>query len=96
MRKTRIALILKNKYTSLKTKTSLTPTVCPLCGTQIAPEDRSILELVTDACCVILLACVTFPAVCAITRCLDHVIQDLPVHLRSPELIHRWNWEVWY
>jgi len=85
--------ILKEKCTSLKRRTSATPTVCPSCGTQIASDRPLILELAAN-CCLVLLAAVLLPTAYGIAVYLDHVIQDLPLHIRSPELMDRWSFEV--
>jgi hypothetical protein len=94
MTKTKAVSIVKEKCNSLKTKISAPSTVCASCGTQIASERPSSLELVTNICCVVLLTAVIFPAAHGIARYLDHVIQDVPIHIRSPELLDRWRFEL--
>jgi hypothetical protein len=72
-------------------ESSSMPSVCPSCGTQIASERPSVMELAANICCLVLLAAVLFPAGCEIAIYVDHVVRDLPVHIRSPELVDRWN-----
>jgi hypothetical protein len=94
MRKTKIVWILMEKCTSLKRRASATPTVCPSCGTQIASDHPLILELAVNVCCLVLLAAVLLPTAYGIAVYLDRVIQDLPLNIRSPELMDRWSFEV--
>ena len=65
-----------------------------LAETQIASDRPLILELVANVCCLVLLAAVLLPTAYGIAVYLDRVIQDLPLNIRSPELMDRWSFEV--
>jgi hypothetical protein len=52
-----------------------------------------ILELAANVCGLVLVAAVLLPTAYGIAVYLDHVIQDLP-HIRSPESMDRWSFEV--
>jgi len=53
-----------------------------------------VFELAANICCVVLLIAVIFPAAHGIARYIDHLIQDVLVHIRSPELVDCRRFEV--